>query len=111
MTHAAVTASPVIDTTPTDVTRRLRARSRAIGTLVFTGFGGLWAAGGAMLSSAPAWAWLVIATLDRPRLTPSRRISTSSCAPFHPIRPKAASKSCPSSRRQAWCLLAAPALL
>ena len=62
MTPAAVTASPAIDTTPTDVTRRLRARSRAIGTLVFTGFGGLWAAGGAMLSSAPAWAWLVIAT-------------------------------------------------
>ena len=62
MTHAAVASSPVVDTMPTEVTGRLRARSRAVGTLVFTGFGGLWAAGGAMLSSAPAWAWLVIAT-------------------------------------------------
>ena len=46
-----------------DAGARLRARSRAIGVLVFAGFGGLWAAGGAMLSSAPAWAWLVIAAL------------------------------------------------
>ena len=46
-----------------DAGARLRARSRAIGVLVFAGFGGLWAAGGATLSSAPAWAWLVIATL------------------------------------------------
>ena len=61
MSPAAIASSPVIHAAATDVTRRLRARSRAIGTLVFTGFGGLWAAGGAMLSSAPAWAWLVIA--------------------------------------------------
>ena len=60
MTHAAVLASPVIGIAA-DVVQRLRARSRAVGALVFTGFGGLWAAGGAMLSSAPAWNWLVVA--------------------------------------------------
>ena len=55
---AALISTPAA---PFDVASRLRNRSRAIGTLVFTGFGGLWAAGGALLSSAPAWTWLVIA--------------------------------------------------
>ncbi len=63
MTHAAALSSSTADVTSTDAADRLRARSRAVGTLVFTAFGGLWAAGGAMLSSAPAWAWIVIATL------------------------------------------------
>ena len=54
-------ASPTSTPAPAlDAAGRLRARSRATGVLVFAGFGGLWAAGGAALSSAPAWAWLAI---------------------------------------------------
>lgn len=63
MTHAAAASSPVIHATATDVTERLRARSRARGVLVIGSFGALWAVVGALLSSAPAWEWLAIALL------------------------------------------------
>ncbi len=63
MTHVAVASPPVIHTAATDVTERLRARSRARGVLVIGGFGALWAVLGALLSSAPVWEWLAIALL------------------------------------------------
>jgi hypothetical protein len=63
MIHAAALASSRLDAATADITWRLRARSRAIGTLVFAGFGGLWAAGGALLSSVRPWTWFVIAAL------------------------------------------------
>ena len=44
-----------------DAGERLRARSRATGVLVMSGFGALWAGAGARLSSAPAAAWIVLA--------------------------------------------------
>ena len=46
-----------------DAGERLRVRTRAIGVLVLSGFGALWAGAGATLSSAPAWAWVVLAVV------------------------------------------------
>ena len=43
-----------------DVGACLRARSRATGVLVMSGFGALWASAGVMLSSGPSWAWIVV---------------------------------------------------
>lgn len=60
MARSAVLESRALDIPVGDVAERLRQRGRATGVLVFAGFGGLWAAAGAALSSAPAWAWLVI---------------------------------------------------
>ena len=42
---------------------RLRARSRATGVLVMTGFGALWAAAGVVTAGAAAWAWIAIAVI------------------------------------------------
>ena len=46
-----------------DVSKRLRARSRATGGLVLSLFGALWAAGGVLLSGSLDGAWIVIASL------------------------------------------------
>ena len=46
-----------------DASDRLRARSRATGALVMSVFGALWAGTGVRLSSAPAWAWIVLAVV------------------------------------------------
>jgi len=59
--------APLIPTPATaparDVSERLRARSRATGVLVMSGFGSLWAAGGVSLSGNPGWAWIVVGSL------------------------------------------------
>ena len=63
MTTAATLNPPRGAAPAPDVSERLRTRSRAVGVLVMTGFGALWAAGGVLLSGNPGWAWIVIAAL------------------------------------------------
>jgi hypothetical protein len=46
-----------------DVPERRRVRSRATGVLVLSRFGALWTGAGIRLSSAQAWAWVVLAML------------------------------------------------
>ena len=46
-----------------DAGTRLRARGRATGALVVTGFGTLWAGAGLLGAGAPAWSWLVLCVL------------------------------------------------
>jgi hypothetical protein len=65
--ETAMTPTATLISTPAaaperSVSERLRARSRATGALVMSGFGALWAAGGVLLSGYPAWAWIVVAS-------------------------------------------------
>ena len=63
MTASAIPHSGEIPTLATacDAGERLRIRMRSIGALVMGSFGALWSAAGLALSSAPAWAWTVLA--------------------------------------------------
>jgi len=47
-----------------DAAECLRVRARALGALVMGAFGALWTAGGLLLSSAPAWAWVCLAIVS-----------------------------------------------
>jgi MFS family permease len=47
-----------------EVGERLRIRARATGVLVMSGFGALWSGAGLALSSAPAWAWAMLAIVS-----------------------------------------------
>ena len=63
--HSTSTPQPLPAPAPPpvrDVSERLRARSRASGVMVMSGFGALWASGAIVLSGAPAWAWIVVAS-------------------------------------------------
>ncbi len=62
MTRPAAALASTIGLTPArDVSARLRARGRAMGALVVTVFGTLWAGAGLAGWGAPAWSWVVLA--------------------------------------------------
>ena len=63
MTRSTALATASASASAHDVGTRLRARGRATGALVVTGFGTLWAGAGLLGAGAPAWSWLVLCVL------------------------------------------------
>lgn len=63
MTSAAIPIMLNIPRAADAVRDALRARSRAVGVLVMSGFGALWAALGLARSGAAGWAWCALAAL------------------------------------------------
>jgi len=61
MMSVAIPNPQPVPTFERDAGERLRARSRATGVMMLSGFGALWAAAGIRLSSGPAWTWIALA--------------------------------------------------
>jgi len=85
-----------------DAAARLRARSRARGVLLISGFGALWAVAGAMLSGAPAWAWLAIAVAAAAFGVRAARLLRANPAVAGPLPAQVAERRRRSARMFLW---------
>jgi len=63
MNHPAIPTPFPMSAAPHDVSERLRARSRATGALVMTGFGALWACMGAPATGVAPQVWAAVALI------------------------------------------------
>jgi hypothetical protein len=85
-----------------EVGERLRIRARATGVLVMSGFGALWSGAGLALSSAPAWAWGLLAVVPLAFGVRALRLLRSAPSPTRPLPADIALRKRRGDRIFAW---------